>query len=100
MELTCQRIPGYWMVDGSSRDVPGLSHTCYFYYLLIVVLFQKFQNLFFRPSIAVKHQCEMTTFFHRDKLCPWDILNGKLSLLEGDQGVITGMQYEGWRLNI
>jgi hypothetical protein len=60
-------------------------------YLPIAKLFQKFQDLLFRPRIAVKHQRQMTTFFHWDEFCPWDIPCGKLCLLEGDQCVVTCM---------
>jgi hypothetical protein len=61
------------------------------YTLAIVISFQEFQDLLFRRGIAVKHQCEMTAFFHKDQLCPGDILGGELCLLEGDQCVVLCM---------
>jgi hypothetical protein len=35
----------------------------------------------------------MTAFSHWDELCLWDIRDDTLSLLEGDQRIVTHMQY-------
>jgi hypothetical protein len=66
-------------------------HIKYHLLLSTVVLFQKLQHLLSRPGVDVHHQGKMTPFFHRDELCPWNIVGSKLGLLEGNQCVITRM---------